>query len=109
MPAVAVREDVALLKGEEESAYYDGVELRARDALQFLNRVERVLFLAVGAVRGHGVECVGDRYYSGDERDRAVLQAVRIAGAVIAFLVVPDFARHVAQFLDRMKDRGADH
>jgi hypothetical protein len=48
------------------------------------------LRFAVGAGRGEGVEGVGDGQDAGGERDRFASEAVWVAGAVPALVVVAD-------------------
>ncbi len=73
---------------------------------QFLDRLLYVLLLAVRPVRRHGIEGVGDRDYSSDQRYGVPSQAIRITRAVVTLLMVLDLFHHIAQLLNRMKNRG---
>ena len=62
----------------------------------------------VGAAADDGVEGVGERDDAGAERDALALQAVGIAGAVPALVVVADDGREVARHAQRVADALAD-
>ena len=85
-----------------------GVELRARAAVDLLARRCEAHRLAIGAVRGQRVERVGDREHARRERDLLALEAVRVAGAVPALVVVAHDQRRLVEEVDVAQDLRAD-
>ena len=64
---------------------------------------------AVGAEGGQGVEAIGDGDDAGQQRDALAAQAVGVAAAVEALVVVADGGQDVAVADDRRQDALADH
>jgi len=80
------------------------VELRARAAVQLLQRGGGAARTLVGPVGGHGVERVGDQEDAGGERDRVTAEPVRVAAAVEALVGVPDPGGDRCQAVDPRHD-----
>ena len=88
----------------EERAEDLGIELRARDAAHLGEDLGARARGAVDAVRAHRVEGVGDRDDPGEERDVAAGEAVRVATAVEALVVVA----HAVEDGRELRYRGGD-
>jgi hypothetical protein len=76
------------------------MDLRAR-----LREADRPAVWAVGRQR---VERVGDREHARGERDLLAREAVGVAAAVPALVVVADDQRRLVEEVDVAQDRGAD-
>src|SRR6185369_13259441 len=79
-------------------------EVRAAAAANLLERLLEAALLAVEALRGHRVEGVGDMDDPRDERDLVTEQAVGIAPAVHALVVVADARNDLVEVAEPLDD-----
>src|SRR5205823_1572631 len=82
-------------------------ELRSRGMTKLVERLRGGPRGAVDAGGEHRVECVGDVDYPRAERDLLPLEAVRVAGAVEALVMVPDRRDGVVQEAEAVDDARA--
>ena len=84
------------------------VELRAGDAPQLVERLERVHRRAIGVRRGEGVVDLGHRDDSRDRGDLVAAQALRVAAAVDALVMCAHDLGHGAVDADVAQQLGPD-
>ncbi len=92
----------------DEQADHPRVELGGGAAFELRARLLDAHALSVGAVGGHRGEAVGHAHHASLERDLLAPQARRVAGAVVALVVVKDRCRHRAQGGYLLDDAVAD-
>ena len=91
------RPQQATLRDGEQGPYDDGVELGAGAGDDLVERGLAPHRLVVRADGGHRLEAVGDADDPGAGADRLAGQADRVAGAVVALVVLGDHPLHRAQ------------
>ena len=96
-------------RGSPEGGDHARVELRPGAAVDLLARGREGGGRPVRAVGGQRVERVGDREHARGERDRVAREAVRVARAVPALVVVADDELALAEEVDVAQDLRADH
>jgi hypothetical protein len=92
-----------------ENGGHHRVELFACTVLNFFQGAFFAHATAVDAVRGHGVEGVGDGRQATFGRDLFALESVGVAPAVVAFVVVQDVRACGLEVLDALDHACADN